>query len=223
MPTKVLLAALLLFSASAFAQLSGDEENHTRMITPDQEEQYLNQFWSIFATSRFRFPQTTWGECSEAITGNYNGYACSDKRAISVILKKFIGENIYSCVNKGLAAQGGGSVKELHIVHNGITGDAEHSPRSLHAENRAIDIVRLEMKLTNGNVKKFVYEGTANRAFYTAFRKCWGNVVMEKNGCPAYGSYTATIGWENADHRHHLHVSVPYCVNGRYNTSYYIK
>lgn len=222
MPTKVLLAGLLLFSASAFAQLSGDEENHTRMITPDEEE-YLSQFWSVFAATKYKFAQTTWGECSEAITGNYNGFACSDRRTISVILKKFIGDNIYSCVNKGLAAQGGGTVKQLHIIHNGITGDAEHSPRSLHAENRAIDLVSLNIKYNDGRSKNFVYEGTANRAFYTAFRKCWGNVVMEKNGCPAYGTYTATIGWENADHRHHLHISVPYCVNGRYNSSYYIK
>lgn len=225
--TALLLAALV-FSPAAFAhdnEKDGDARgNHTRMITPDEEE-YLESFWGIFAAPRYKFAQTIWGECSEAISGNYSGYQCSEKRAISVILKKFIGENIYSCINKGLAAQGGGFVADLHIEHAGITGDAAHSPRSLHAENRAIDVKALDMKLSDGRVKKFVYAGTANRAFYTAFRKCWGEVIKTKNGCPYYAGnnvmYTGSIGWEDADHRQHMHLSVPYCVGGRYMTSYY--
>ncbi len=203
----------------------GDDHEHTRMIRPEEEDEY-NSFWSIFAVQpRYRFAQTTWGECSEAISGNYSGYNCSEKRAISVILKKFIGENIYSCINKGLAAQGGGSIQELHIVHNGITGDANHSPRSLHAENRAIDIKAFDMKLHSGAVKKFTYAGTTNRAFYTAFRKCWGAVIKTKNGCPYYQGnnvmYTGSIGWEDANHRQHMHLSVPHCVGGAYTSSYF--
>lgn len=204
--------------------VEGDDVDHVRMIRPEEEDEY-NGFWSIFAIQpRFRFQQTTWGECSEAITGNYSGYKCSDRRAISVILKKFIGENIYACINKGLAAQGGGTIKELHIEHNGITGDANHSPRSLHAENRAIDIKAFDMKLQSGAVKKLVYAGTANRAFYTAFRKCWGEVVKTKNGCPYYRGnvmYTGSIGWEDANHRQHMHLSVPHCVGGAYTSSYF--
>jgi hypothetical protein len=228
MQTKVLLAGLLLFSSGVYAQRSGDEYNHTKMITPDEEAEQLNNFWQAFSMSAqaYRFAQTTWGECSEAITGNYSGYACSDKRNISVILKKFIGENIYTCINKGLSAQGGGTVADLHIIHDGITGDRNHSPRSLHAENRAIDIKSLEMKLHNGQVRSVVFKGTANRPFYTAFRKCWGDVVNRLNGCPLYSGstqLTASIGWENANHQNHLHLSVPYCVNGKYRSEYYMK
>ncbi len=231
--TSLRLAVLgLSLVASAFSPVAfaheGDDEGHTRMIRPEEEQDYLNSFWSIFATSpgvRYRFQQTTWGECSEAISGNYSGYNCSDRRAISVILKKFMGDNIYTCINKGLAAQGGGYVADLHIEHNGITGDANHSPRSLHAENRAIDIKAFDMKLADGRVKKFVYAGTANRAFYTAFRKCWGEVVKTKNGCPYYAGnnvmYTGSIGWEDANHRQHMHLSIPHCVGGKYTSSYY--
>lgn len=227
------LLLTLLFSNNMFADSAqvfytaseprGEEREHARMISPE-EEAFLDTFWQAFAVKRF--PQTTWGECSEAISGNYAGYACSDKRVISVILKKFIGENIYTCINRGLSAQGGGRVQELHIIHNGITGDAAHSPRSLHAENRAIDIKTLDMKLADGRLKKLVYEGTTNRAFYTAFRKCWGQVINTQNGCPLYKSssqLTGSIGWEDANHRHHLHLSVPHCVSGKYSTSYYQK
>lgn len=222
----ILFGILSLHLGLAHA-LEGDEFEHTRIITPEEEQDYNNSFWSIFSNQpsiQYRFQQTTWGECSEAITGNFSGYACSDKRAISVILKKFLGEGLYQCINKGLAATGGGTVADLHVVHNGITGDARHSPKSLHAENRAIDVVSLQMKLHDGRVKDLVYQGTTNRIFYTAFRKCWGEFVHNRNGCPyASGTvmYTGSIGWENANHQHHLHLSVPYCTGGRYNSAYY--
>lgn len=221
----LILLMTLVFGPAAFAE--GDDEHHTRMIRPEEEQQYRQSFWGQFSISStpMRFSQTTWNECSEAITGNYFGYACAERRNISVILKKFMNDHIYTCVNKALAAQGGGTVAELHIIHDGITGDARHSPRSLHAENRAIDVKAFEMKLHDGSVKKFTYAGTTNRAFYTAYRNCWGEVVHTYNGCPyVNGSnkmYTGSIGWENADHQQHLHMSVPYCVGGKYSTAYY--
>lgn len=226
----ILLVSCAIIHNHATAQTlveEGDDVDHTRIITPDEEDEYLRGFWRSFSVQPlYRFKQTEWGECSEAITGNFKGYACSDHRAISVILKKLLADNIYTCINKGLAAQeGGGTVADLHIVHNGITGDARHSPKSLHAENRAIDIVSLEMKLADGRVKSFVYEGKTNRTFYTAFRNCWGRTLKAKNGCPYYqGSnilYTGSIGWENKDHQHHLHVSAPHCVSGSYTSLYY--
>lgn len=228
MQTNVLLAGLIMFSSHVYAQQSGDELDHTRIITPAEEADYYQKFWSAFTTQslRFRFQQTTWGECSEAVTGNFNGFRCSDSRVISVILKKFLNDNLYTCINKGLAAQGGGQVEQLHIVHNGITGDANHSPRSLHAENRAIDIHSLNMKLFDGRALNLIYSATTNRPFYTAFRKCWGDVINRGNGCPLYSGQTlltGSIGWENANHRHHMHLSVPYCINGRYQPQYYQK
>lgn len=224
---RLMLVGLLALHFGLAHAADGDDVEHTRMIPPEEEPFYLDSFWSIFSNTpavRYRFQQTSWGECSEAISGNFSGYKCSENRAISVILKNFIGQGIYTCINKGLAATGGGTVADLHIVHNGITGDARHSPRSLHAENRAIDIKTLQVKLHDGRTKDLVYEGTTHRTFYTAFRKCWGEIVNKKNGCPYVSQgvmYTGSIGWENANHRHHLHLSVPYCTGGRYNSAFY--
>jgi hypothetical protein len=228
MRTNVLLAGLLFVSTGVYAQSNGDQAQHTKMITPDEEAEYFSRFWSAFTTQslRYRFQQTTWGECSEFISGNYNGFRCSDSRVISVILKKYLNDNLYTCINKGLAVQGGGTVEELHIIHDGITGDANHSPRSLHAENRAIDVHSFNMKLFDGRTLDLIYAATANRPFYTAFRKCWGDAVSRGNGCPLYSGQTlltASIGWENANHRQHMHLSVPYCVNGRYSSAFYQK
>ncbi|MGE4130695.1 MAG: hypothetical protein AB7F86_03610 [Bdellovibrionales bacterium] len=209
-----------LVGPSAPNWYEGDDVEHTRMLGP---EDFWNQF-GIFAVPRYKFSQTIWGECSEAITGNYSGYSCSDRRNISTILKTFLNDYLFQCLNKGLAAQGGGAVASLHIEHDGITGDANHSPRSLHAENRAIDVKAFHIVTTDGRRKKWTYAGTTNRSFYTAFRRCWGTAIHSGNGCPYYSGQsllTGSIGWENADHRNHMHLSVPYCVGGSYGSGYY--
>ncbi len=200
-----------------------DEESYQDefVLNPEQEEEFYNKYFFIL---NYRFAQTTWKECSEEITGNYYGYNCSDRRRISVILKSFIENHIYSCIDEGLAAQGGGKVSELHIVHAGITGDRNHSPRSLHAENRAVDVKSFDMKLTNGSVKEFVFANTSHKPFFKAFRKCWGKVVNKYNGCPLYkgnSELTGSIGWEDKNHKRHMHLSVPYCVSGRYGSGYF--
>ncbi len=201
-----------------------DTDEH--VLNPLAEEEYM-MTPGLGKASSFKFAQTNWKECLDALyTGNYYGYNCVSSRGISVILKKFMDGYMYQCVNEGLAAQGGGQVGDLHIVHAGIFADPRHSPRSMHSENRAIDIKSMEVKLTSGAVKNFIYEGTANRPFYTAFRNCWGRSVSKGNGCPLYkGSnmLTASIGWENSDHQHHMHTSVPYCINGSYGPYYYQK
>lgn len=197
------------------------------VLSPEQEEEFYKTHIPGSSKARaFKFAQTTWRECDDFITGNYFGANCTNNRAMSVILKDFLDEHSHKCVNEALAAQGGGQVADLHIVHAGILGDPRHSPRSMHAENRAIDIKSMEVQLTSGQVKNFIYEGKASRPFYTAFRKCWGKVVHDFNGCPYYksdASLTGTIGWENKNHQHHMHTSVPYCINGAYGPFYYQK
>ena len=139
-------------------------------------------------------------------------------------MKAFINNHFYNCVDEGLLAQGGGQVSDLHIIHVGILGDPNHSPKSLHSESRAIDIHSLKLRLTNGEIKTIKYKGLSNRPFFTAFRKCWGKTVQKYNSCPLYnGSHlkTGSIGWEDSHHQNHLHVSVPYCFNGQYGPYYY--
>ena len=197
-------------------------ETDAHVLNPNEEAEYSLRFNGKATT--YRFAQTIWNECDDTVTGNYNGYNCARGRNISTMLKTFMDTHLYKCVDAGLAAQGGGKVSEFHIIHNGITGDRDHSPRSLHAENRAIDIKSLKVKLTSGASREYVYAGTANREFYKAFRKCWGTVVHKNNGCPYVSggvSQTGSIGWENADHQHHLHTSIPYCVAGDYGSGYY--
>lgn len=227
----LIVAFSLLLMATSAPAAPIEIDNDSSVLTPEQEAEFYDNYLNmeILNTGRaatFKFPQTIWNECADEITGNYYGYACAKSRGIAVILKKFLFDYIYDCVDAGLAATGGGTVSDLHIVHAGILGDVNHAPKSLHSQNRAIDIKSFEMKLTNGQVKKLVYEGTTNRTFYTAFRKCWGEVVHKYNGCPYYANspgLTATIGWENKDHQRHMHTSVPYCINGQYSSLYYQK
>lgn len=197
------------------------------VLSPEQEEQYFKTYFPGAEKARaFKFSQTTWKECIDVVTGNYYGFNCTNSRGISVILKRFMDEHMYKCVDAGLAAQGGGQTADFHIVHAGIFGDPNHSPKSMHAENRAIDIKSIEVKTTSGAVKNFVYEGKTNRNFYKGFRKCWGEVVNKHNGCPYFkndASLTGSIGWENANHQHHMHTSVPYCINGAYGPFYFQK
>lgn len=201
-----------------------DSDEH--VLNPDQEVEFFTDFDAMGKGTAFKFAQTSWKECTDAISGNFTGYKCASSRGISVILKNFINTHMPTCVNKGLAAQGGGVMADLHIVHAGILGDRNHSPKSMHAENRAIDIKALEVTLKAGGKKTFTFSGTASSKFYTAFRSCWGGIVKTHNGCPLYkgtAGLTGSIGKENKGHQHHMHTSVPYCVGGKYGAYYYQK
>ena len=199
-------------------------EEHEHVFTPAEEEAYKLRIFQNRASS-FRFKQTKWHECADDPTGNYSGISCARNRQISEILKSFLSKHAYKCINRGLEAQDiGSSATDLHIVHDGILGDPRHSPRSMHAEARAIDIRAFEVTLTTGETKNIVYSNTANRPFYRAFRSCWGEVVNENNECPFYQGdkgRTGTIGWEDRNHRRHMHTSVPYCFNNKYGSYYY--
>ena len=212
--------------------LEEEDHEHARTLSHEEEQEfYFNEMmFNLFGlemtkAQRFRFPQTKWKECSDEITGNYASANCTNRRGISVILKNFIFSYAYNCIDKGLQAQGlGGQVDELHIQHNGILGDRRHSPRSMHAENRAVDVKAFQMKLRDGRKYKFTYALVKNRPFYKAYRKCWGQVVRQHNGCPLYKGNimrTGSIGWEDRNHKKHMHMSVPYCVGGKYGDYYY--
>lgn len=239
---KILVLGLVVFtfacgqnpaeSTKGVSLLVADEnadaiDSDESVLSPEQEEEYFKTYFPGAEKARaFKFSQTTWKECVDVVTGNYYGFNCANSRGISTILKRFMDEHMYKCVDAGLAAQGGGQTADFHIVHAGILGDAKHSPKSMHAENRAIDIKSFEVKTTSGSVKNFVYEGTTNRSFFKAFRKCWGDIVHKYNTCPYYKSdagLTGSIGWEDSNHQRHMHTSVPYCISGQYGPFYYRK
>jgi hypothetical protein len=197
-------------------------ETNTDLPTPDQIDKIQREsFLQIL-----KFPQTIWNECTAVVTGNYQDAKCAPGRNISEILNEYLQQKFIACVDAGLASQGGGTANVIHITHAGITADANHSPKSLHAVNRAIDVKVINVQLTDGNEKQFTYSKTGNRPFYTGLRKCWGAVVHNDNGCPYYANspgLTGSIGWENSSHGHHMHLSVPYCVNGQYGAYYWRK
>ena len=199
-------------------------ENNSEL--PDQEE--ITEILSKSTiTPAISDPQTTWAECTDNVSGNYDVYACAKSRGISVILDSFLQERLMKCVDEGMVAQTGpGKTKSLHITHAGVTADPRHSPNSLHSYNRAIDIKVLKATLDNGTVRTYTYAKTGNRTFYTALRKCWGKTVNQYNGCPLYNGnsmLTGSIGWENADHGRHMHLSVPYCHSGGYGSGVWVR
>ena len=132
-------------------------------------------------------------------------------------------DHFEKCVESGMNAQGiPGSLKSLHVTHVGILGDTNHSSTSLHSEARAIDVDAFELETSNGS-HSLVYKKQVNQPFIKAFRKCWGKAVNKYNGCPLINGkplLTGSIGKEDSNHQNHMHVSIPYCVNGSYGPGY---
>lgn len=217
---------ILLTVLTSANLLAHTQYEHGRVLTAEEESRFVDQMdlemdLDLF---NFRFGQTTWRECDDYVTGNYTGYGCSNRRMISKILKSFMEEHIPSCVQEAMNATEEGRLDQLHIIHDGILGDRRHSPRSLHAENRAIDIRSFLVTKADQTQVEYVYRLKTNRKFFTEFRKCWGKAVHEFNGCPlirGQALLTGSIGWEDRNHQNHLHTSVPYCVSGNYGSGYF--
>ncbi|MCB0412066.1 MAG: hypothetical protein KDD22_06035 [Bdellovibrionales bacterium] len=196
------------------------------VMSPDQEFNIFSLGQDDVLAPLYRFSQTSWRECTDSITGNYIGYNCVSSRQISDILSRFMNNHFLTCVNEGLVKTGYAPANDLHVTHVGIHADPRHSPQSLHSENRAIDVKEFVAYWPNGASKRIDYQDSANRNFFVAFRQCWGRRVNQYNGCPLYSGesvLTGSIGWENANHQHHMHVSVPYCVGGNYGSYYYMR
>ena len=228
MKFKTLILALTFLSITAQAQ-EGQvvtvetfeaEETDSSVLSPEAAEQYLIENEHL----RGFFPQTKWRECNDTLTGNYSGYNCSNNRGISEILEEFKNRNFYNCVNEALEHVGKPQAVDLHVTHDGIQGDANHSPRSLHAEARAVDVDSFVVYYSSSSSERISFKSSANNAFFGKFRSCWGKAVNTQNGCPLIsGRYdlTGSIGKEDRNHQNHMHVSVPYCVRGSYSSRYF--
>jgi hypothetical protein len=203
-----------------------EKRSHAHVLTPEEEKTYLEELEQKgdFHLLDFRFAQTKWYECSDPITGNFTNYSCNDRRGIAVILKRFMDDYLPQCVQAAMDKNDGGEIEKLHIIHDGILGDRRHSPRSLHAENRAIDIRAFRVTTYQNPTQTYAFTEEKNDSFYDDFRSCWGRAGHENNGCPKYrGSFlkTGSIGKEDSNHQYHLHTSVPYCYRGDYGRYYY--
>ena len=94
---------------------------------------------------------------------------------------------------------------------------------SLHSAARALDISRFELDFNNDIRRIEVSQAslkaspdrnrpTPERVFLTEFRQCWSEALEEVLGCEAYSTQPrGSVGWEDASHQNHLHLSAPYC------------
>ncbi len=220
----LILFLTLYFTSACSSNIFYAEETDSSVIEPDNEAAYIQKLTEANVEFKQRFAQTKWFECDAFITGNFSEYSCSNKRAISVILSGFIQDHFLKCVNYSLKKVKKSQASETHIIHLGILGDANHSPKSLHAEARAIDIDTIEIRDEKNKVSIFNFKDEKNDEFYKHLRTCWGETVSTYNGCPIlFGeeALTASIGKENPRHQNHLHISVPYCIQGQYSDLYF--
>lgn len=168
----------------------------------------------------------TWNECKGAIRANYVDERCSKERFISPDLKFLLLNNFQGCVNKALIRSGRRSPKKIKIIHTGIVADERHSPESLHAVGRAIDIREIKVNYSLFKSESLNFEELGDRTFYNELRECWGRLIQSQGGCPLIEDnyeLTGSIGKEDEDHQRHLHLSIPFCVNGLYDMSFFIR
>lgn len=118
----------------------------------------------------------------------------------------FFNNHFAKCAQESAQVEG---VAQISIIHDGITGDSNHTNKSMHATQRAIDLKSIAIKDSSGNEKKFTAE--SQDGFFTALRSCWHNaMVAEMSNCPG-SQPKGSIGNEDENHHHHVHLSLPYC------------
>lgn len=210
--------------------LAGD---HAEPFTPEEEAIYfgyqnteLEGYLKNLEPSTQRvFPQQNWNECLDPyIRGNYYEANCSSERGISKILYSLMTRNFKGCIDYA-ASTVNLKPTEFYIIHKGIYADKRHSPNSLHSEGRAIDIKEIYIKTRwRRGWLLFNFEDQGDGQFYSAFRDCWGDVLYRQNDCPLFEGRrdrTGSLGKEDEDHQRHLHLSVPYCINGTYRGEFF--
>lgn len=202
------------------------EDDHQHVFSPEQEKEFWQEmeFKGLDPSIFFQFPQTDWLECRDYVTGNYINFGCVQRRRISEILKDFIDEHLTQCIDQVLTNSGYPKARDYHLVHIGVFGDPRHSPRSLHSQNRAIDIQSIRLTLESGRQKNLRFSQSQNSWFFNPLRQCWGRAISTYNDCPLFNNQlrlTGSIGKEDPNHQNHLHLSVPYCINKRYAGNYF--
>lgn len=220
MKVKKLTFILLLSFGIFFQATASDNPKHAHVLNPEEEVLY---FKALKKQKRI-FPRLNWNECSDyRMTGNYLGYSCSKRRSISVILFEHLTDNVLTCIEEASSTLNY-TVRDFHLVHKGIFADARHSPRSLHSEGRAIDLAEIKVRTFEKGWITFNYLRHGKGKFFKSFRDCWGSSVHFYNGCPLHEetlTLTGSIGKENQDHQRHLHLSIPYCHDGKYLGDFY--
>lgn len=177
-----------------------------------------------------------WNECSRQnvvtaeVISAFPG-ACG-ARLVSKDLARALDQNLRHCAHKAARAMGMAvmDATKVLISHKGIEGDERHqngvdSRYSLHNVYRAIDISRIAVGSVRMDHKKaceyikFRKKGYApaelkelerHALFFVAFRQCWDDAIQEEYaGCRSITEELGSVGCDDSDHQHHLHLSVP--------------
>lgn len=101
---------------------------------------------------------------------------------------------------------------------------------SMHALARALDFHQLNLFYKGKVMKVEVKDAALNpgetnsekgeepkenetRAFLADFRDCWDAAMIKDHGCRRWRSFRnrASLGWEDASHQSHVHLTVPFC------------
>jgi hypothetical protein len=156
--------------------------------------------------------------CSNPDSCSQKPPGCDAKIEINEGLSNFMEKHLSACIQQAIKAATGGKLQPVEtgkIYNAGIMGDHRHQNggSSLHNRGLAIDVKGIEV-----NGRTYVYDKDTDpesKKFFAELRICWGAAVeKERPGCLASrrnGVAQGTIGEENADHHHHLHLSFPYC------------
>ena len=175
-------------------------------------------------------PQVKWDEC-KGIKANYDdgkqNTTCK-KRTISKEFINFFDDNFAKCVKKASTTFKGENPEEIQSIkfsHAGIAGDQRHTNRSYHSVNRAMDIKTISF-VQDGKTKTMKVSDQKKspaKEFFVSFRKCWNDqIINNKSNCPGR-SNKGSIGHEDKNHQHHLHLSLPYCPRTKNGSRYYSK
>lgn len=210
--------SLLLAAAMFFGKAQASEHEHANPFSPEQEEIFFSK-QEKGVQAKGIYPYLFWNECQKVgPEGNYSGHPCHRKRRISEILYEFIEIHLSQCIEEA-AHLLDHSMESFKITHDGIFADPNHSPRSLHAEGRAIDIAAITITTSLKEKVRLGFAKLGKGRFYNSLRACWGLSLATFNGCPyssGAANRTGSIGKEDRRHQNHLHLSVPVCHNGRH-------
>lgn len=121
------------------------------------------------------------------------------------------------CIAEGVKSAGIKTpIKKTNVYNAGSlrTENPGRSRLSLHFAARAIDIWDIDVQFTDGTwLKTPMRVESKNKPFYKSFNACWARLTVAamKKIDPKCDGLSGMIDCRDANHRDHVHLSLPYC------------
>ncbi len=178
------------------------------------------------------FSQYSGGRTPSSMSGlpvySKSGGNCQQK--FSRDFFNFLQAHFKTCTERAARTQ----ISSMDFTHMGVTGDTSHQSKgkSLHNINRAMDLTALYFVDKNQQEHRYVY--AAGSAVYLKLLRGSPLSSLSESDKRQYsfwrdftncmeGSGGGAIGWENAKHRNHLHLSLPLPASVRRAHGFYAK